>query len=809
MALKRSSRKSFNPATIGVNRGSALGRLNQVVGQTESALNDTFLNLADNQLNELKKSEIKKGENLGKQAEIQYEDIYFTDDEGNTRTQRVTRGYKTPEELINTSWASHAFDEQVAKTYVDAVVASADTILQTEKQLLKGKIRYDNTLAEIDALYKANTDPALDALRSTVPAQYRNLFDDKVLTKKNGARNELSNKQHSKRESFFKADAQNKANILEGQFYTRFVNDSENLENDLAELTGVMTAYEKQGNEYASWWLQNKLPSYTALLTVGPRLAPYTNVDINNVESIDIGRKNLVVIREALNTGKENVVLTNSNGQEEKVSFKSLGIDKNILAANRAAINTTFGRQMELLTNAGVYARNTVSIKNYLDSIHDTSTIPDKKMNAKIIAALQNKDSVVTEDLVSDFAVTMGRTDYTSDYVYDPANAGVKQQFQEFVANKYNVVDPALTQGLVKKLKNITANPVGVEPSELFGENGIYNSVGYKFMLSTISYDNEGRIVTSNLINKLGLNDEEKNQFYKMIDLQNEYGPEKGAQKYLDERNSPYNNPLPKPNIAGQSIDKQISSHLLREYSGRSGREDFIIGTGMINKIVERTKETYKKGPVRNLTDIADEIFLGMQENMELGTSRYMYIPGGVTLDPNEDTTTSITQYPPDQFFVDYKGERSSVVDQIENTIATQLKFRMGTASNKELSITNPVLGENIFMEIIGTPMDKSQVVYRFRYFDGQDYKYLLTDNDREYRLFYDQLESMTQLSDRREIGEITKQSYFNRPMYNPENKDFVFQSGGKTTYMMDNKEISQKDYDELIKNSKLVKKDK
>ena len=59
MTFKRSSRKAFNPATIGVNRGNALGRLSQAIGQTQSALNNTFLNLADNQLNELKKSEIK------------------------------------------------------------------------------------------------------------------------------------------------------------------------------------------------------------------------------------------------------------------------------------------------------------------------------------------------------------------------------------------------------------------------------------------------------------------------------------------------------------------------------------------------------------------------------------------------------------------------------------------------------------------------------------------------------------------------------------------------------------------------------
>ena len=798
MTFKRSSRKAFNPATIGVNRGNALGRLSQAIGQTQSALNNTFLNLADNQLNELKKNEIKKGENLGKQAEIQYEDITFTDDQGNTRTQRITRGYKTPEDLINTSWASHAFDEQVAKTYIDAVVASADNILQTEKQLLKGRVRYDNTLPELNALYEENVNPGLDALRSTVPAQYQNLFDAKVLTKKNGARNELANRHHSKREAFFQADAQSKAGILDGQFYTRFINDADNLNDDLAELTGTMTAYAKQGNTYATWWIDNKLPSYVGLLTIGPKLAPFTNVDLENPESIGIGRQNLIAIREALNTGKENIVVINSDGQQEKVSFKSLGINKDILAANRSAINTTFGRQMELLTNAGVYARDTISVTNYLDSIHDSSTIPDKKMNAKIIAQLQNENSKVTEKLVSDFSVAMGRMDYTSDYVYDPANAAIKQQFQEFVANKYNVVDPALTQDLVKKLKNITANSVGVEPSELFGENGIYNSVGYKFMLSTISFDNEGKIVSSNLINKLGLTDQEKNQFYKMVDFENEYGAEKGAQKYLDFINSPYDNPLPKSNIAGQSIDKQISSHLLRQYSGRTGREDFIIGTAMINKIVERTKETYKKGPIRNLTDIADEIFLGMQENMELGTSRYMYIPAGVTLDPNEDTTASITQYPPDQFFVDYKGERSSVVDQIENTIANQLKIRMGTAMNNELSITKPVLGENIFMEIIGTPMDKSQVVYRFRYFDGEQYHYLLTDNNREYRLFYDQLESMTQLSDKRNIGEITKQSYFNRPMYNPENQPSTLRQGGKTTYMIDGKEISEEEYQKL-----------
>ena len=37
----------------------------------------------------------------------------------------------------------------------------------------------------------------------------------------------------------------------------------------------------------------------------------------------------------------------------------------------------------------------------------------------EIVAQLQNPNSNITEKLVSDFSVAMGRMDYTSDYVYD------------------------------------------------------------------------------------------------------------------------------------------------------------------------------------------------------------------------------------------------------------------------------------------------------------------------------------------------------------------------------------------------------
>ena len=169
MALKRDTRKSFNPADIRVNRGSALGALSDAVGRTETLINQTALDFADNQLTKLKKDEIAKGEMLAQQAEIQYEDFTFTDADGNQRIQKIARSYKTPDDLINTSWAAHAFNEQVAKTYLDAVVVSADDILQTEKQILKGKVRYDTTIPELSAMYAANTNPALQALRSTVP----------------------------------------------------------------------------------------------------------------------------------------------------------------------------------------------------------------------------------------------------------------------------------------------------------------------------------------------------------------------------------------------------------------------------------------------------------------------------------------------------------------------------------------------------------------------------------------------------------------------------------------------------------------
>ena len=802
MALKRDTRKGFNPADIRVNRGSALGSLSDTVGRTETLINQTVLDFADNQLTKLKKDEIAKGEMLAQQAEIQYEDFTFTDADGNQRTQKIARSYRTPDDLINTSWAAHAFNEQVAKTYLDAVVVSADDILQTEKQILKGKVRYDTTIPELSAMYAANTNPALQALRSTVPPAMQNIFDAKIQLKINGAQNELANRHHSKREQFFQSDSAYKDKVFEDSFFTRLVNDKKNLEDDLAELTGTMEQYSRQAVPYADFWMKNKLANYVAMLEISDGLQEFTDVDLTNPNSINFSRSNIINFREAINTGKKTVSFTNQDGSRTTKNIeKDFGIDMDILQNNRAAINTYLTRQSELLTNAGVHAKDNILMNNILTK----GGIPTKANAEKIQNALLDQNHPITERLISDFSVAQGRMDYTPDTVYSEENAGIRQNFFEYVANEHGVVHSMIATPAINIL---TKDPISLQVDDLVGEQGFVNSPAFKFMTNTISYDKDGKIITSSIINKIGLDDKQTDTFYELARNVRAYGPEKGAQIFIDmiQQKAKDTKPRAFSRLDGKSLKDVVTSHIKREYSSLAGRDDNLIPPKLLADVVATTKERYEFGPLRNVTDIASEVMDGFIENDEVTLSEFMYNPSADANDPDETGGRVYTKFAPDKFMYDYNGDESDAKLMLEETISQRLKYRLGTATNVELSLIKPVIGENIFFDLIGQPQDSSQAIFRLRYFDGTDYHFLLTDENREYRLFYDQVAALQSRADKTNISELrsninpkTGKPYFKRPMYQPKNPIFMEKTGKeRITYIVDGKEMSEEEYNKL-----------
>ena len=123
MALKETNRKVTVPqSSIRVNRGGANLQGAQTVASTSlSGAINSFLN---SKVATLKAAEQQKGEQLGKAAELVYEN--FTDENGNTF--QVATSYATPENLITTSWAASKFEEEAGKTLLTGLKEIKETI---------------------------------------------------------------------------------------------------------------------------------------------------------------------------------------------------------------------------------------------------------------------------------------------------------------------------------------------------------------------------------------------------------------------------------------------------------------------------------------------------------------------------------------------------------------------------------------------------------------------------------------------------------------------------------------------------------
>ena len=153
MAFEFTNRKSFVPADIRVNRGDVARQGARQISASGFQLSDTIRKYAEDQTTLTKAYEEKRAKKLAAGVEILFDDVTYTGADGIERTRQIAKGYKTPENLIGTSWAAVTFDEEAAKVYTEQAIATANTILNEEK--LISKDRQKDILKESQLLQKS------------------------------------------------------------------------------------------------------------------------------------------------------------------------------------------------------------------------------------------------------------------------------------------------------------------------------------------------------------------------------------------------------------------------------------------------------------------------------------------------------------------------------------------------------------------------------------------------------------------------------------------------------------------------------
>ena len=353
MAFEKTRKQGFNPANITVNRGNAKAQFGQQVFADRMALIDTQQNFIDKKLDDYIGEQKLEGTKVAESTEMVMEERVFTNEDGSERTYSIPVSYNRPEELIKTKWAANTYDEQIEKSYTDAVITSANEIILAEKSLQKTRSNYQLSVAESTALFSNNVQEGLDALKATVPQRYQQYVDTQLNTMVAAANTEIGNDQYGKLKTFNKALGKERRDEYDVTFNATLFNG-----NAEAKLQILEDQYKHQsnsalaGDEKAVVWMEETYPAHKEMIELSGTVAPFFDVNFDNQASIVETIYNLNSLELFINNDEDaGFLLTSDDKTPVKLnaeSIKALGYDVSNMK-NKKKIQAVLSRYKELL----------------------------------------------------------------------------------------------------------------------------------------------------------------------------------------------------------------------------------------------------------------------------------------------------------------------------------------------------------------------------------------------------------------------------------------------------------------------------
>ena len=458
MALKETNRKVTVPqSSIRVNRGGANLQAAQTVAST--SLSGAINSFLSSKVATLKAAEQQKGEQLGKAAELVYEN--FTDENGNTF--QVATSYATPENLITTSWAASKFEEEAGKTLLTGLMKGVKEIVDAEGDTVKGSININSSVAEIKQAYRNKLSVPLDIIKENVPEELMNVYELKKEEIIQSNISEIANKHIRMSDTYNNAMARTTMSQALEQMTTLSYTDPDRANQLYEDTRDDLTMLAAKSSVEAQTLLETKLRSLEAQKKLGANLRKYTTSDlsIENVDMIRVMANNLPGLQQLLNEGPgSTVTLTNTQtGKQEKVSFESLGITEDDVFVSGEEMRQSFSRLSSLLKAkvegttkdarilkdvgmsfalSGRYLTSDSDIRYYSEQIENPSTNVSRDAIARFNAEPGNEDMNLTEFNFGTNPSVMAKY-----YTFIASNTGVlPRSYKQFIADSYNNISP-------------------------------------------------------------------------------------------------------------------------------------------------------------------------------------------------------------------------------------------------------------------------------------------------------------------------------------------------------------------------------
>jgi hypothetical protein len=708
--VKEKRQVGVTAAKIGVTRG---GGAKAVASAISSSSIVDAVQTYNNYYQDIK---IKKEKALGKQLaenlDIIYED--YTDENG--VTTKIAAGYKRPDDQLKTNWATTEFDEEVVGNYVDATAENAKTIIANIKADMKSKININNTTGQVAQGFDVAMEEPLQAIIENLPEGLEDTFRSKINASLISAKNELTNKHTALRETVANAKMTRQTKEFLDRAVTGSIINPEQTAIELDELIAEANIQVAKGNPAAADTL-SRVPAIQASLKLGKSLSPYVTKDMMSSSGLAATAKNLEQINMMLLQGPgATVTVTDlATGKPKEINFKSLGIKEDEWPNLRGEMQIRSQKLLNMIKNKSTASAKSADIINKYNrsSAENISYFNDTSSKKDLAAILDNVDAPGMETLIGDFVANNPGVNLTTQNFNDPNSRKEKHLFYTYIASKTGVVPESMRQKITATLSSSGIR----NKANLLAFVGSPEFAVFTGAPSKITGKTGNTIQVADIFSSTGLDEDTENAALMLRRLTGFYGQEEGVNMFMqqmeEKANATVNRTLKDVAIdKGYKSAEKLSNKIIEKIVGYYDNwgEDDIVGHNFISQVKQDVERKLMFDKEADIDDTVKHALNKIDRQGNFGFSNFSIPLGTLTTADDgvdlSDTGRIYTRFPPDDL-LDEKG--MEYIDNLLEQRHPDLVAKWGS---------DLVLGENVFLQVIGQPANEAQVAYRVVFAD-------------------------------------------------------------------------------------------
>ena len=708
--VKEKRQVGVTAAKIGVTRG---GGAKAVASAISSSSIVDAVQTYNNYYQDIK---IKKEKALGKQLaenlDIIYED--YTDENG--VTTKIAAGYKRPDDQLKTNWATTEFDEEVVGNYLDATAENAKTIIANIKADMKGKININNTTGQVAQGFDVAIEEPLQAIIENLPDGLEDTFRSKINATVISAKSELTNKHTALRETVANAKMTRQTNDFLERAVTGSIINPEQTAIELDELIAEANIQSAKGNP-AGADLLSRVPAIQASLKLGKSLSPYVTKDMMSASGLAATAKNLEQINIMLLQGPgATVTVTDlATGKPKEINFKSLGIKEDEWPNLRGEMQIRSQKLLNMIKSKSTASAKSADIINKYNrsSAENISYFNDTSSKKDLAEILDNVDAPGMETLIGDFVANNPGVNLTTQNFNDPNSRKEKHLFYTYIASKTGVVPESMRQKITATLSSSGIR----NKANLLAFVGSPEFAVFTGAPSKITGKTGNTIQVADIFSSTGLDEDTENAALMLRRLTGFYGQEEGVNMFMqqmeEKANATVNRTLKDVAIEkGYKSAEKLSNKIIEKIVGYYDNwgEDDIVGHNFISQVKQDVERKLMFDKEADIDDTVKHALNKIDRQGNFGFSNFSIPLGTLTTADDgvdlSDTGRIYTRFPPDDL-LDEKG--MEYIDNLLEQRHPDLVAKWGS---------DLVLGENVFLQVIGQPANEAQVAYRVVFAD-------------------------------------------------------------------------------------------